>query len=173
MSDQCRGDKKVGAIFISVLVGHSKPNFSTEHRHSHSHTQMQSVRPVRISLRLLPTYGVIYSRSDVAIWLALSPRASDPSRSAMTIDNDMAALVGFGCKASFYGVSSESTGEKIAHFSLCHTVLFAVLYSSNVQRPNTTCTSNTSMIEHRAIPTRVDARLALLKPWSDNTNRLR
>ena len=45
----------------------------------------------------------------------------------MTIDSDMAALVGFGCEAFLYGAFLASTGELIAQFSLgCYTVLFAV-----------------------------------------------
>lgn len=45
----------------------------------------------------------------------------------MTIDSDMAALVGFGCEAFLYGAFLSSTSESIAQFSLgCYTVLFAV-----------------------------------------------
>jgi len=47
----------------------------------------------------------------------------------MTISNDMAALVGFGCEAFFYGAFSASTGKTklITHFCLgCYTVLFAM-----------------------------------------------
>ena len=39
--------------------------------------------------------------------VALSPRASDPSQR----DNGIAALVGFGIKAFFYGAFSASPGE--------------------------------------------------------------
>jgi len=47
----------------------------------------------------------------------------------MTISNDMAALVGFGCEAFFYGAFPASTGKTswVAHFPLgCYTVLFAL-----------------------------------------------
>jgi hypothetical protein len=47
----------------------------------------------------------------------------------MTISNDMAALVGFGCEAFFYGAFPESTRQDslIAHlFPGCYTILFAL-----------------------------------------------
>jgi len=45
----------------------------------------------------------------------------------MTISNDMAALVGFGCEAFFYGAFTIRQDKLIVHFSLgCYTILFAV-----------------------------------------------
>ena len=47
----------------------------------------------------------------------------------MTISDDMAALVGFGCEAFFYGafITSNWKDELIAHFPLgCYTILFVL-----------------------------------------------
>ena len=75
--------------------------------------------------------GVIYQRSVVAIWVTPSHLVPVTlrlaSQSVMTITDDMAALVGFGCEAFFYGAFPASTGKLIAHFSPgCYTILFAV-----------------------------------------------
>ena len=47
----------------------------------------------------------------------------------MTISDDMAALVGFGCEAFLYGalITNNWKDKLIAHFSLgCYTILFAL-----------------------------------------------
>jgi hypothetical protein len=70
---------------------------------------------VALSPCFRPCLGLFIHAPVVAIWVTLPPPCtSDPlaSQSAMTvISNDMAALVGFGCEAFFYGAFPASAGK--------------------------------------------------------------